>query len=280
MDRIFIDQLEIDTVIGVYDWERKIRQRVSFDIEMAFDIRAAAAADDVNLTLSYKDVAKRIIAFVEASAFELVETLAERVAQIIIGEFGVQWVSLRLNKPMALRGAQGVGVHIVREAKDAAAANVFVGVGSNIEPFAHIPQALKLLEQRFGPLRLSQTYRCPAVGFDGDPFVNLVVGFETTQPPLAVTLALRDIEQHCGRKRNEKMRSRTLDLDLLLHDNSVVEHDGLHLPRRDILEYAFVLKPLAAMIPDAIHPVAGRSYADLWADFDASEQPLTPVSLK
>lgn len=117
MDRIFIDQLEIDTVIGVYDWERKIRQRVSFDIEMAFDIRAAAAADDVSLTLSYKDVAKRVIAFVEDSEFELVETLAERVAHIIIEEFEVPWVSLRLNKPMALRGARGVGVHIIREAR-------------------------------------------------------------------------------------------------------------------------------------------------------------------
>lgn len=117
MDKIFIDQLDIDTVIGVYDWERKIHQRVSFNIEMDYDIRAAAATDDVNLTLSYKDVAKRIIAFVAASEFELVETLAERVAQLIIHEFGVQRVFLRLDKPMALRGAKGVGVQIVREAQ-------------------------------------------------------------------------------------------------------------------------------------------------------------------
>lgn len=157
--------------------------------------------------------------------------------------------------------------------------NVFVGVGSNIEPFEHIPHALTLLEHRFGPLRISQAYRCPAVGFDGDPFVNLVVGFETNEPPLAVTLALRDIEQHCGRNRNEKMRSRTMDLDLLLHDNRVVEHDGLRLPRGDVLRYAFVLKPLAAMIPEQVHPVTGRSYADLWADFDDSGQPLTAVNL-
>lgn len=116
MDKIFIEQLEIDTVIGVYDWERKIRQRVSFDIEMACDIGAAAATDDVDLTLSYKTVAKRIIAFVEASQFELVETLAEGVARLIIDEFGVPWVSLRLDKPGALRGARGVGVKIIREA--------------------------------------------------------------------------------------------------------------------------------------------------------------------
>lgn len=116
MDTIFIDQLEIDTVIGVYDWERRIRQRVSFDIEMATDIRPAAATDDVDLTLSYKAVAKRVIAFVEASEFELVETLAERVAQLIIDEFSVAHVRLRLNKPLALRGARGVGIQITREA--------------------------------------------------------------------------------------------------------------------------------------------------------------------
>src|SRR5699024_4359100 len=189
------------------------------------------------------------------------------------------YVSLRLNRPEALRGARGVGGQSVREANDVAAVDVFSGVGSNIEPFEHIPQGLTLLEQHFGPLRVSQAYHCPAVGFEGDPFVNLVVGFQTSEPPKAVTLALRDIEQRCGRKRNEKLRSRTLDLDLLLHDHGIVERDGLHLPRQDILEYAFVLKPLAAMIPDAIHPVVGRSYADLWADFDASEQPLTPVGL-
>lgn len=116
LDTIFIEQLEIDTVIGVYDWERRIRQRVRFDLEMATDIRPAAAADDVNLTLNYKALTKRIIAFVEASEFELVETLAERVAQLVIDEFGVQRVSLRLNKPLALRGAQGVGIKITREA--------------------------------------------------------------------------------------------------------------------------------------------------------------------
>ena len=160
---------------------------------------------------------------------------------------------------------------------DSSAVSVFVGIGSNIEPFVHIPRVRVLLEDRFGPLRVSQAYRCPAVGFEGDPFVNLVVGFDTTEPPLAVVHALRDVEQQCGRKRNEKMRSRTMDLDLLLHGNRVIDRDGLHLPRSDILRYAFVLKPLAEMIPDQLHPEVQRSYADLWADFDARDQPLTAV---
>lgn len=115
MDTIFIDQLTVDTVIGLYDWERRIRQRVIIDLEMGFDIRQAAATDDVAHTLDYKAVAKRVIAFVEAAEFDLVETLSERTAALIIEEFPVERVILRLDKPHALRGARGVGIRITRE---------------------------------------------------------------------------------------------------------------------------------------------------------------------
>ncbi|RJS91267.1 dihydroneopterin aldolase [Salinisphaera sp. Q1T1-3] len=115
MDTIFIEQLAIDTVIGLYDWERTIRQRVIIDLEMDFDIRAAAASDDVAATLDYKAVAKRVIAFVEAAKFDLVETLAERIAALVLDEFEVSRVTLRLDKPRALRGAKGVGIRITRE---------------------------------------------------------------------------------------------------------------------------------------------------------------------
>lgn|SRR5699024_2442620 len=115
VDTIFIDKLEIDTVIGIYDWERRIRQRVVLDLEMAFDIRAAARTEDVEKTLNYKAVAKRVIAFVQDSEFLLVETLAERVAGLILDEFPVDRVTLRLDKPHALRSARGVGIKMTRE---------------------------------------------------------------------------------------------------------------------------------------------------------------------
>jgi dihydroneopterin aldolase len=114
MDIIFLQELRIDTVIGIYDWERKIRQTVVFDLEMATDIAAAAASDSIEDTLDYKAVAKRITAFVEASEFGLVETLAERVAAIVRKEFGVPWIRVTLNKAGAIRGARGVGVIIER----------------------------------------------------------------------------------------------------------------------------------------------------------------------
>jgi dihydroneopterin aldolase len=114
MDIIFLHELKVDAVIGIWDWERKIRQTVVVDLEIAADIRKAAASDSVEDTLNYKLVAKRIQQFVSDSEFQLVETLAERIAAIVIDEFGVAWVRVRVNKPGAIRGARDVGVIIER----------------------------------------------------------------------------------------------------------------------------------------------------------------------
>jgi dihydroneopterin aldolase len=113
-DTIFLRDLRIDTVIGIWDWERKIRQTVSIDLEMGADIARAAASDAIDDTLNYKAVAKRVQQFVDDSAFQLVETLAEKIAAVILDEFDVPWVRVRVNKPGAIRGASDVGVSIRR----------------------------------------------------------------------------------------------------------------------------------------------------------------------
>lgn len=115
MDKVFIEALEIECVIGIYDWERKIRQPVVLDIEMAFDNSKPAASDDIADTLDYKAVSKRLIQFVSESNFGLVESLAERCAAIILEEFGVEHVRLKLAKPGAVRGSRAVGVIIERQ---------------------------------------------------------------------------------------------------------------------------------------------------------------------
>jgi len=117
VDIIFISELAVETIIGVYDWEREIKQPVLFDIEMSGDCARAAATDAVGDTLNYKDVAKAVIGFVEKSECQLVETLAEQVAALILAEFNVQWLRLRVNKRGAIRGATGVGVVIERGRK-------------------------------------------------------------------------------------------------------------------------------------------------------------------
>lgn len=114
MDIVFLRDLRIDTVIGIYGWERRTRQTIILDLEMSADIARAASTDRIEDTLNYKAVAKRLIEFVGESQFQLVETLAERCAQIIREEFGVRWVKLTLNKKGAVRGATDVGVVIER----------------------------------------------------------------------------------------------------------------------------------------------------------------------
>ena len=114
MDKIFLSELKVETVIGIWEWERKIRQTVIIDLEMSADIAKAAATDQVEDTLNYKSVAKRIQSFVADSSFQLVETLAERIAGIVREEFDVEWVKVRVNKPGAIRGSRDVGVVIER----------------------------------------------------------------------------------------------------------------------------------------------------------------------
>lgn len=114
MDIVFVSDLRIDTVIGIFDWERKIRQTVSLDLEMGTDIRAAAQADTIQHTLDYKSVAKRLIEFVRASEYQLVETLAEECAALVRREFDVPWLRLKLSKPGAVSGSSAVGVTIER----------------------------------------------------------------------------------------------------------------------------------------------------------------------
>ncbi len=114
MDIVYLHDLRVAAVIGIFDWERRIRQTISIDLDMSADVARAAKTDKIDDTLNYKAVAKRVIAFVEESEFHLVETLAERIAGVVRDEFGVAWVRVRVNKPGAIRGARDVGVIIER----------------------------------------------------------------------------------------------------------------------------------------------------------------------
>ena len=118
MDKIFLSALTVECIVGIWEWERRVKQTVIIDLEMAADIRRAAASDRIEDTLDYKNVAKRLLAFVGDSQFNLVETLAEQIARLVVVEFGVAWVKVRLNKQGAIRGARDVGIEIERRAED------------------------------------------------------------------------------------------------------------------------------------------------------------------
>ena len=114
MDTIFLKDLRITTIVGIWEWERRMPQTISLDLEMAADVRRAAQTDHIDDTLNYKAVTKRVVSFVEESRFQLIETLAERVAEIITGEFAVPWVRVSVHKPFAIRGSRDVGICIER----------------------------------------------------------------------------------------------------------------------------------------------------------------------
>ncbi len=114
MDIVYINKLRVDAVIGIYEWEKRIHQRLELDLEMGADIAHAALSDDIEDTLNYKAVAQRVNGFIQDHPFQLVETLAERVAALVREEFGVPWLRLRVSKPGAVKGARDVGVIIER----------------------------------------------------------------------------------------------------------------------------------------------------------------------
>jgi 2-amino-4-hydroxy-6-hydroxymethyldihydropteridine diphosphokinase len=155
---------------------------------------------------------------------------------------------------------------------------VFVAAGSNIEPRRHLAAGLMALAERFGILRVSPVYQNRPVGFEGDDFLNMVIGFETDAPVESVAAVLAAIEAANGRApAGGKFAPRTLDLDLLLFGD-LVRHEGeLQLPREEITRYPFVLKPLADLAGERQHPTLGRSFSELWADFDGPGHPLHQV---
>ncbi|MDD2660941.1 MAG: 2-amino-4-hydroxy-6-hydroxymethyldihydropteridine diphosphokinase [Methylococcales bacterium] len=145
----------------------------------------------------------------------------------------------------------------------------YISIGSNIDRDKNIPASLKALERNFGKLTISSFYESEPVGFTGDAFYNLVVGFNSEAGVKEVAKMLRQIELDNGRKRDcQKFSARTLDLDLILYDDLILNDGRLQIPRDEIERYAFVLEPLAEIAPALRHPVSHLSYAELWEKFD------------
>jgi 2-amino-4-hydroxy-6-hydroxymethyldihydropteridine diphosphokinase len=146
---------------------------------------------------------------------------------------------------------------------------VYVGLGSNVDRENNILFAIREMRQVFGRLELSPVYESEAVGFDGGDFLNLVVGFETAKPVRDVVLALRAIEDRQGRDRSlPRFSHRSIDLDILSYDDLQIDEPGLQVPRKEILENAFVLRPLQDIAAGTLHPVLKQSYAELWAEME------------
>ncbi|MFO1408053.1 MAG: 2-amino-4-hydroxy-6-hydroxymethyldihydropteridine diphosphokinase [Steroidobacteraceae bacterium] len=157
---------------------------------------------------------------------------------------------------------------------------VYVAAGSNVEPVANLRRALDVLAAHYPGLRASRAWRNRAVGFEGDDFVNLALGFDTDEDVRSVVGRLHEAEAACGRARDApKWAPRSMDLDILLYGDLVCDEPGLTLPRPDLLRRAYMLGPLAELAPAVRHPVEGSTMAALWARFDRAAHALEPVEL-
>lgn len=163
---------------------------------------------------------------------------------------------------------------------DRAKVRVWLGLGSNIDAEKHITAGVNTLKALYHQIIVSPVYESDAVGFEGDNFLNLVVGIETAETLDQVTESMKAIEHENGRTREgEKFSSRTLDIDLLTYGDEDLTEMGINIPRHEILLYAFVLKPLADVAPDEKHPHIGLSYKKLWEGFDQGSQPMKQVAM-
>lgn len=157
-------------------------------------------------------------------------------------------------------------------------AKIYISLGSNIDRETNTRAGVADLREAFGELELSSVYESEAVGFEGDAFYNMVIACDTDLDVHATNKMLSDIEDAHGRDRSgPRFSSRTLDLDLLLYDDLVIEERGLTLPRDEILKAAFVLWPLAEIAPELTHPLEQVKYAELWDEFDKSKESLQPI---
>ena len=157
---------------------------------------------------------------------------------------------------------------------------VYLGLGSNIDAEKNLGLAVRELRHRYGELDISTVYRSAAVGFEGDDFLNLVVGLWSDETPLKICEEIERLHNLSGRVRgSEKWASRPLDIDLLLYNDLVIDERPVRVPRSDILEYSFVLRPLAELAPDLVHPVTGKTMLGHWREFDADSHPLEPVGV-
>ncbi len=158
--------------------------------------------------------------------------------------------------------------------------SVYLGIGSNVDPEENLRFGIRELRRTFGAIELSAIYSSAAVGFEGADFLNMVVGMQTDRSPHDIQEQTELIHDLAGRERgSDRFSSRPLDIDLLLHGDRIVDEPALKLPRRDVLEFTFVLRPLAELAPDLVHPQTGKTMIEHWQTFDAGRHPLRQVDV-
>ncbi len=278
-DRIILDSLEVECVIGIFDWERENEQKVLIDLTLDCDMTLPAKTDDIKDAVDYKAISKEIIALLEPSRFYLIEKMAEEVAKLCLSHKGVERMTVKISKPEAIRGSKNVSVEITRP-KDGTL--IFLGVGGNIDPERNLQDGMKLICERFAVLAVSPTYKSPAWGVkESQPdYLNLAVKAVTDKDLFATRAEIRWIEELLGRKRTlDKFSPRTIDIDLLMYGDLVSEDEAGTLPHPQILTQQFVYAPMMDIAHDVIVPGEGRALCDISPAYNDISLELEKVNL-
>ncbi|VAX16414.1 2-amino-4-hydroxy-6-hydroxymethyldihydropteridinepyrophosphokinase [hydrothermal vent metagenome] len=277
-DKIILEALEIECVIGVFDWERKIKQTVSIDLALSCDMTKAGLTDSIEDAVDYKSISKDIIALVEPSEFQLIETMAAKIAELCLKHDGVSSATVRVSKPGAVRGSKNISVEIRRPTVGTI---IYLGVGGNIDPEPNITEGLKLLSKRFDVQKVSPTYKSQAWGVKDKQadYLNLAVKAATDKDVFAVRAELRWIEEIMGRERTlDKFSPRTLDIDLLLFGGLVYEDSGGAIPHKQLTTQQFVYMPMIDIAKDLIVPGVGKALKDIAPEYDEKELKITKIT--
>lgn len=265
-DQIQIRDLLLRTIIGINPEEREKRQDVLINLTLHADTRPAGASDEIGDAVNYKTITKQVIDLVENSQFYLVEKMAAEIADKCLADPQVERVTVRIEKPGALRFARSVGVEIARGRTSSAANRAYVALGSNIHPERHLPDAVRRLGQLGRLLAVSRVYESQPVGKTDQPtFLNAAVLVETGLDPVEFKArVLQTIEQELGRVRTaDKNAPRTIDLDIALWNDEVREVGGRRIPDPELLERAYIARPLADLAPQYRHPVTGQRLLEI-----------------
>ena len=282
-DRIHLTGLSIPCIIGLYDWERKRKQKVVLDLSFPCDAKKASRSDRVEDAVDYKKIAKATQVFVGKSSYQLVETLAEELAAHLLG-LGLEAITLQVSKPGAIRHAQNVSITLTRQKK---LVRAHFSLGSNIEPKKHLSAALLALQAKFGSIQVSSWYETSPVGSRAQtPFWNLVVGVDTPEKPDALRRWARQAEQQEGRLRLKDRNSpRTLDVDLIDWGGEIENSlktkaqnkSSKILPHPDIAAKAYVLFPFLEIAPRWVHPLTRQTLVELAAEFQDKSQHIRRI---
>lgn len=276
MDIIEIDNLRLQTQIGFSAHELDEVQDIVISLRLGTNRIRAGETDIPDDAYNYKTVTKAIIRLVENASYFLIEKLAEEIAKLCVIDHHAPYVEVRVHKPGALRHADSVGLRIERRPEDYQHTIIYVLLGSNINPRENFIKAVNHLRQMTIVLALSPVYRTEPQGYtDQADFLNMVAKIHTHRTPIGFkTQVIDHIESQLGRIRDPENKDapRTIDLDILLWSSDVVQYGERpwFVPDPEITQYAHIAIPLADLAPDNVHPVDGRTLAEIADTFDLS----------